>query len=158
MEDQMVRILIVSGILALLMMAVTACTCSRDKGLNSLTPPEGACAESDQLGGGSCDQNTKKLKMEKRRTLKIDPRRFTLNRDLLNGTVRKQLQDEGKLPPDGQKPAAPADTAVQPQKEEPKKTPGTVMPVNNNANMRPRVPIKVVKPAAPANTPKEPTP
>lgn len=103
--------LIVSAVLAIFVLTVAGCNCSRDKGVGNLTPPEGACAQGDQLEGGSCDQNAKKLKMEKRRTLKLDPRRFTLNRDLLNGTVRKQLQDEGKLPPDSQKKdaATPAD-------------------------------------------------
>lgn len=144
--------LIISAVLALFVIvaAIMIYTYSRDKDVDKATSAESDCVDDGQ---GSCSDTAKKMKMEKRRTLKIDPRRFTLNRDLLNGTVRKQLQDEGKLPPDDPK----KEQAPQPQQAPSPEAKPQPEPLKVSPNLRVKVPMKMLRPAANNDAEKEVT-
>lgn len=100
--------LIISGVLAFFVLTIAGCTCSRDTSADQKPPLVGACEQGDQGDQNSCLENSKKIKMEKRRAIKFDARRFSLNRDLLNGAFRKKMEEDAKQPPASTPAPAPA--------------------------------------------------
>ena len=146
--------IIVSALFVALSLTVVSCTCSREKEKAKELELWSACSEKDQADG-LCGEK----KMKGPRSLRINPRQLTLNRDLINRAFNEQVKKEqGPTDqPEAQKETLKTIPAPGPEnKSEEKGRASGTMPVTKPAlsSKAIRVPVSPA-PAPSRNVPKE---
>jgi|GEM_PF-3675063 len=142
--------IIVLGLLAASLLWTVACTCSREKEQKSAELETlSACTEQERAAG-TCGER----KGEKPRTLKINPRQLTLNRELLNRAFTTQKQGSADQPqPSSSSQPEPGSTATTRDESVPASQP------SNAAPLRPAMSSKAAKiPIVPRMVPSEEKP